>query len=644
MSLRIGRVGLDITLNNVAQLDADGDTISISGRIDWEGGPQVQLAREQILNLPNNVHEPFVPVVYDEYPKINGYYYVESVSVEMGPGSVQIGYFPFSATLRKVPNYSAPLLESRMFGMLRGNVASITTSKPFTAVPASAMGWVGPASATAPETRYTATGQVLVYSEAASATPSMVNAFTSFTLDPKDFYDGGCRITLGDADVGTTAVYAYTGSSGSYVVPSGVTQVVVDARGAQGGGSKGGRGARVESTITVTPGETLTVRVGQHPGVPVTGGFPNGGAGRSSGFGGGGRTEIVRSSTRLIVAAGGGGMGIGGGGDGKRYGGDGGDWGAAGPDSDSGDGASTSAGGPGGVGSGGSGSAGSSLQGGAAATYAGSNSGGGGDGRYGGGGGGGLGGGGGGSSLLTGTNGTVYSGFQAGHGQLLISPAPTGIITDSYVVVGDQCHNSPFGWEISNGIVRIVPVFTTAKLSFAVSIWNGLSWGTPYVWTLTDAGSSTTAASVNISGFSILSNTAHEAIVRVTGEYIGQRDTIEATVTLRRGATLADVNINTDHVTAQWGWRLDGTEVGTAVTGQGIVQTTAASDGTKYLIVTPQGATSVLTARVGWYRNVATTYFMVGLGAQPNLVATTPANLLLQWYAAVNESVRPVLR
>lgn len=643
MTLRVGRVGVQVVQSNVALVDQQGDDVHISGRVSWSGGFEASVVREQILGLSSGAKEKVVPVVFDEHPYINGYYTVDTTSVEMGPGSVVIGYFPFSMTLTRMRNFSSPLIESRLLGTIRGNSASVTTCAPWVGVPANSESWAGPSTVGAPDVRDTESGPVEVFSEANGATPAMLNAFVSFTVDPQFYYVGASRVDIGSMDDLASTTFSYTGASQSYVVPTGITTIRIDARGAQGGGSKGGRGDRAVCEVTVTPGETLTVRVGQHQGVPVTAAFPNGGAGRGSGYAGGGRTEVVRSSTRLAVAGGGGGMGFGGGGDHKRPGGNSGEWGEAGPDSDSGDGGQATAGGAGGSGSP-AGSAGASLQGGAASTGTFSNSGGGGDGLYGGGGGGGAGGGGGGSSLITGTNALHYAGYQVGHGSLVISEIPaTPLEPQRYTVVGDQCMNSQFGWLLTNGIIKVTPVYSSTKVALLIQPWDGAGWGAGWVWNLTDNGSSTTPATAFLTNFIVIDNDPECTIIRCTAEYVGKRDSISITLTLRRGAPMVEVYL-ASKTTAMWGFRLNAAAAGTAVTGQGIVQTTAASGGSKYLGVCPVGVTVVLTSNAGWHRTVATTTFSIGLGALQNGASATALTLAQQYYAAMTESLRAVAR
>jgi hypothetical protein len=236
----------------------------------------------------------------------------------------------------------------------------------------------------------------------------------------------------------TGALFSYTGTEQTWVVPSGVTSIDVDVRGAEGGAgditTPGGKGGRVETTLTVTPGETLYVYVGGQGGdlVPPNtagfGGFNGGGPGgiddvdgNGPARGGGGASEIRRGGNtpenRVAVGGGGGGAECcqdGNGGDG------GGTTGAAGGTSGGsspGGGGTQTTGGSGGN----NGAPGIFWQGGTGGN--GNRAGGGGGGGwYGGGGGGGAGlgsGGGGGSSYPPAA--THTAGFQSGNGYVSIT-------------------------------------------------------------------------------------------------------------------------------------------------------------------------------------------------------------------------------
>lgn len=98
-----------------------------------------------------------------------------------------------------------------------------------------------------------------------------------------------------------TATFNYTGVLQTFTVPAGVTSITVDARGAQGGSvsttcaATGGLGARIVGDVAVTPGEVITILVGQQ-------GLTNG-----SDAGGGGGSYVVRTGNIPLIVAGGGG-------------------------------------------------------------------------------------------------------------------------------------------------------------------------------------------------------------------------------------------------------------------------------------------------------------------------------------------------
>jgi hypothetical protein len=205
-----------------------------------------------------------------------------------------------------------------------------------------------------------------------------------------------------------TRTFSYTGSDQTFVVPASTTRITVYmwAGGGKGtttplnGSYYGGAGAYVQGVLAVTPGETLTIYVGQGGNDPLTFAYKNGGYNGSYAGGGtgGGRSGIARSSTNIIA------VGAGGGGGGNGNGGAGGiSSGSAGTGTNPGGGGTQSAGGTAGSSSYNSGGVGQNFGGGTGPDYYGGS---GGDGFYGGGGGAAfgssqLGGGGGGGSSLT---------------------------------------------------------------------------------------------------------------------------------------------------------------------------------------------------------------------------------------------------
>lgn len=243
-------------------------------------------------------------------------------------------------------------------------------------------------------------------------------------------------VSIGPAGSNPFATFGFTGAPQSFTVPLGITSITVVAKGAAGGPSDspgvgvGGLGATVSATLSVTPGETLTVQIGGlgdtgSTVTPANGGYNGGGnTGTTGGGAGGGATTLLRSATLLVIA----GAGGGGGGNGGGNGGASSNAGANGssPGVTGGQPGTSVAGGAGGAGLGGNnGTAGTALTG---AAYTGGTvrgGGAGGAGLFGGGSGGGDttlggggGGGGGGSSFPTTS---VADGANAGPGRMTIS-------------------------------------------------------------------------------------------------------------------------------------------------------------------------------------------------------------------------------
>ncbi|MCB9564743.1 MAG: hypothetical protein H6708_30525 [Kofleriaceae bacterium] len=107
-----------------------------------------------------------------------------------------------------------------------------------------------------------------------------------------------------DAVPAVPVVFDVTGAIVSYQVPTGVTQLHVVADGASGGFAgafDAGHGARVDTIVTVTPGESLSILVGDQP--AALGALGDG----CGGSGGGGSFVVRPPATALVVAGGGGG-------------------------------------------------------------------------------------------------------------------------------------------------------------------------------------------------------------------------------------------------------------------------------------------------------------------------------------------------
>ncbi|MCB9750813.1 MAG: hypothetical protein H6713_12575 [Myxococcales bacterium] len=115
----------------------------------------------------------------------------------------------------------------------------------------------------------------------------------------------------------SAAAFSYTGGDQQFMVPGGVSSIWVKLWGAGGGswnanqGGAGGGGGFALANLSVTPGEMLTVIVGQRgeDSFSQTMIFGGGGHGGFFAGNGGGRSAIRRGLTELATAGGGGGAG-----------------------------------------------------------------------------------------------------------------------------------------------------------------------------------------------------------------------------------------------------------------------------------------------------------------------------------------------
>lgn len=116
----------------------------------------------------------------------------------------------------------------------------------------------------------------------------------------------------------TSQTFTYTGVTQTFIVPGGLTSMLVILWGAGGGTgdqASGGGGAFVQGTLTVVPGETLTIVVGRAGTTSHTYSFYSeqhgfgGVSGNVGAGGGGGFTGIKRGASYIVMAGGGGGAG-----------------------------------------------------------------------------------------------------------------------------------------------------------------------------------------------------------------------------------------------------------------------------------------------------------------------------------------------
>jgi len=289
-----------------------------------------------------------------------------------------------------------------------------------------------------------------------------------------------------------TTNFNYTGSTQSYTIPSGVTNIKIECWGAEGGSGigfdgiegKGGLGGYMSGDVTVTPGEVLTIFVGGAGSATGQGGFNGGGqAGTQYGAAGGGASDVRNGSyslsDRMIVAGGGGGGAYG------SYGNIGGDGGGlTGEPGETDDGYTGGGGGTQSAGGSagccyGAPSAGTFGFGGGPGDY---HNAGGGGGWYGGGSGSGHAGAGGGSSYISNsfTNTITTSGVNSGNGKVVItvlcteiniSPVNTSVCKGSTITLNATSSNGGIiTWD--NGVTNNTPFTINSTTIFTATSSN----------------------------------------------------------------------------------------------------------------------------------------------------------------------------
>ncbi len=120
---------------------------------------------------------------------------------------------------------------------------------------------------------------------------------------------------MSTAQAQTTQTFTFTnpGSIVTWTVPGGVSQITIEARGAEGREGDNsfyapGKGAIITGTFPVTPGQQLSILVGGR-----------GASALGYGIGGGGSFVVNGSTNQLLIVAGGGGGGGGGAGNQQNY-------------------------------------------------------------------------------------------------------------------------------------------------------------------------------------------------------------------------------------------------------------------------------------------------------------------------------------
>jgi len=195
-TLQIGRIGLDIVLTHPISLGQTSnrapnvrtETLSITGQIKGLTVAEANAMRTELLAQTGRM----LPVTYSYDPQIDGYYYLDDISLDVTReySPYTLGMFPFSAQLTKVFGIA---FEVALSGGLVANAHSITATvnKGFVGVAdTDSLKWLaepsGAVSAVDLESRL---GTTRAYYALDPADYGM-----RFAVDPADYYKGGCEV------------------------------------------------------------------------------------------------------------------------------------------------------------------------------------------------------------------------------------------------------------------------------------------------------------------------------------------------------------------------------------------------------------------------------------------------------------------
>lgn len=203
--LVIGRVGSALDVDAPQVLGVSGDRMKVGGWLEAGSLADAKVLRDQVLGLWGDRDEPIKPVTYASDTTLNGFYEVLGVQVDDVLGqSETVGGRKWSADLRRVPGWQAPLIESKLVGALRSNSHSIVTgsSVPFLAVPSACGDGFNPGGtgSLTMGSRTSATGGLHF---AYGANSLLYDTIAGYYLAPGDFYDGSPLIEV-STDSGST--------------------------------------------------------------------------------------------------------------------------------------------------------------------------------------------------------------------------------------------------------------------------------------------------------------------------------------------------------------------------------------------------------------------------------------------------------
>jgi hypothetical protein len=184
----------------------NGDQVFASGVMDETTVYPLIALRQQLLGHANNRDEPVVPVVASYDSRIDGFYRVRDASVNIDQGGHALFHYSWAASLERVSDFAAPLIESRLLApaAIRDHDHSIPNSRAYHALPSAALHRTLGGTQT---TLASEEGDMKVAWVATDGTgttiENLVDGKETYSLVPADWYIGASRVELDYADDAT---------------------------------------------------------------------------------------------------------------------------------------------------------------------------------------------------------------------------------------------------------------------------------------------------------------------------------------------------------------------------------------------------------------------------------------------------------
>lgn len=218
MTLQIGRVGIDVDLEDPEEWTANGEQVVVSG--DLVGTvAEAKTLRQQLLGHVDNPDEPAVPVTWTEDSTVDGFYRVLSASVSTVPASLSSGLFQFEAVLERVSDYSLPVVESVLLGNVLTNSHSVTAAEPFWASPSP----VNDIAQAPGDLRPLSDGNDIYLYADFSAEP--YNQVVAWQAPPSWFYRGAATLEVGSTKVVAVGRQVEASAATTWRVSNGLVRV-----------------------------------------------------------------------------------------------------------------------------------------------------------------------------------------------------------------------------------------------------------------------------------------------------------------------------------------------------------------------------------------------------------------------------------